>query len=165
MHRLISFVALALTMTCSLGCESTTQVFGIPAAARTPIVERPDRIEWQPATMLPSGAEIAVLEGNPQESGFFAMRLRFPADYRLPPHWHTAVERITVIEGTFHVGMGETFDERSAQTLPAGSYASVPANMRHFAYTQEMTVVQITTNGPWTIEYVNPTDDPRNLRR
>lgn len=25
-------------------------------------------------------------------------RLKLPADYRIPPHWHPAVERVTVLQ-------------------------------------------------------------------
>ena len=58
----------------------------------------------------PEGAEHAVLEGDPARPGLFTMQLRFPDGYRVPPHWHTQVERITVIDGTLHVGHGDEFD-------------------------------------------------------
>jgi hypothetical protein len=32
--------------------------------------------------------------------------------------------------------------------------------MAHYAFTDEETVVQINSTGPWGINYVNPKDDP-----
>jgi hypothetical protein len=89
------------------------------------------------------------------------MRAVLPANYRIPPHWHPGVERLTVLSGTMYLGMGERFDESAGQALPAGSYAAMPAGMRHFAYTKGETTIQLGTNGPWAITYLNPADDPR----
>jgi hypothetical protein len=57
--------------------------------------------------------------------------------------------------------MGETFDEGAAHALPAGSYTFMEPGMRHFAWAEGETVVQLATIGPWKINYVNPADDPR----
>ena len=92
------------------------------------------------------------------------LRLQFPDGYKIPPHWHPNVERITVISGTFHLGKGEQFDQRAAEALPTGSYTSMPVGMRHFAWSEGQTTIQIATLGPWKIHYVNPSDDPRRKR-
>jgi hypothetical protein len=47
------------------------------------------------------------------------------------------------------------------QELPAGSYATMQPGMRHYARASGDTVLQLTTEGPWGISYVNPSDDPR----
>jgi hypothetical protein len=87
---------------------------------------RPDQVQWKDGPpSLPAGAKFAVLEGDPSKSGFFAMRLRLPNGYRIPPHWHPVVERVTVVSGTFHLGMGEQPDWEAMQELPAGSYVSM----------------------------------------
>jgi len=123
---------------------------------------RPDTITWQDGPpSLPPGAKFALLEGDPAKPGFFAMRLRLPDGYRIPPHYHPGVERVTVLSGTFHLGHGETFDPAAAEVLPAGSYSSMQPGMRHFAFAKGETVVQVATMGPWGITYVNPADDPR----
>lgn len=121
-----------------------------------------DDIEWQagPAS-LPEGASFVVLEGNPSQEGIFTMRLKLPDGYRIPPHTHPNVERITVLSGVFHLGMREEFDKDAATTLAAGSYTSMPPGMVHFAYAAGETVVQLTSTGPWEIHYINPEDDPR----
>lgn len=38
------------------------------------------------------------------------MRLRLPDRYQIPPQYHSGVEHVTVIAGTFNVGVGEKFD-------------------------------------------------------
>jgi len=80
---------------------------------------------------------------------------------RVPAHWHPADEHITVISGTFYMGMADKLDEAAAKELPAGSFVVMPAKHHHFALTKSETVVQLHGMGPWGINYVNPTDDPR----
>ena len=122
----------------------------------------PQAIKWGPApAVLPPGAEAAVLFGDPGEEGLFVLRLKLPAGYRVAPHTHPVNEVITVISGTFRLGMGETADQRKAQTLPAASFFALPPGMAHYVFTDEETVVQISTVGPWGLTYINPKDDPR----
>jgi hypothetical protein len=56
--------------------------------------------------------------------------------------------------------MGNKFDESALKALPAGSYASVPAQHNHYAMTRGETELQITAMGPFKVIYVNPADDP-----
>jgi len=120
------------------------------------------KVQWGPAPpFLPAGAEIAVLEGNPAEKGPITLRLKFPANYNIAAHWHSMTERVTVLSGTFNVGMGDKLDKQASQALEPGGFVSLPANMRHFAWTTTPTVVQINLEGPFDIFYVNAADDPR----
>ena len=59
------------------------------------------------------------------------------------------------------MGTGDVLDTTQGQALPAGSFALMPAQMRHFAWTSEETVIQLHGVGPWQINYINPADDPR----
>src|SRR5262245_10278843 len=77
-------------------------------------------LKWTPVPSLPKGAEIAVIEGPMNQAAPFTVRLRFPANYDLPPHTHPAVERVTVLSGTFHMGMGEKFNRGGTQAVRAG---------------------------------------------
>jgi len=121
-----------------------------------------DKVQWGPAPpVLPAGAQISVLEGNPSEKGPVTLRLKFPANYNIPPHWHSMTERVTVLTGALHVGMGDVLDRHASQTLDPGGFVSLPANMHHFAWTAGPTVVQISLEGPFDIVYVNPSDDPQ----
>jgi quercetin dioxygenase-like cupin family protein len=122
----------------------------------------PDDVEWRegPAS-LPAGARFAVLEGDPSQRGFFTLRLRLPDGYVIPPHSHPGVERLTVVQGTFRLGMGDRVDPEATRALAPGSYFSMPPGMAHFAIAEGETVVQLTSIGPWQVNYVNPADDPR----
>jgi quercetin dioxygenase-like cupin family protein len=126
------------------------------------VTVRPAEIQWKegPKSLRP-GAQAAVLEGNPAEKGVFAMRLKLPAGFIIAPHTHPRQERVTVISGKFQLGHGGTFDESKLQALEPGSFFSLPPGMEHFAQAAEETVVQLNSEGPWEINYVNPADDPR----
>ena len=125
----------------------------------------PQEVKWGPAPpALPAGAQLAVLYGDPAKEGLFVMRLKMAKGYQIPPHQHPTSEAVTVVSGTFRLGMGETADPSKAQALPAGSFFVMEPGTAHFASTEEETVVQISTNGPWGITYVNPKDDPRQKK-
>ena len=120
-----------------------------------------DQIKWGAAPpTLEKSASLAVLSGDPGKTGLFVIRLRMPAGYVIAPHWHPTDEHVTVISGTFAVGMGEKLDKASLKTLTAGGYVLLPAESRHFAMATAETVVQIEGPGPFVINYVNPADDP-----
>jgi hypothetical protein len=70
-------------------------------------------------------------------------------------------ERVTVLSGTLHVGMGDTLDRKASEALAPGGFVSLPAKMHHFAWTTTPTIVQIGLEGPFDIFYVNATDDPQ----
>ena len=145
---------------------------GVAAAQGTPrtsdahaIVVPPDQVTWGPApAVLPAGAKLAVLEGNPNETGPFTMRLLVPDHYRLQPHYHPFVEHVTVVKGTFRVGMGEKFDASALVDLPTGTFAALEPGTRHFAEARGETILQLHGIGPWGIDYLNPADDPRKKK-
>ncbi|MGH9380042.1 MAG: cupin domain-containing protein [Thermoanaerobaculia bacterium] len=133
-----------------------------PASEAPHVMLTPAEMEWAPIGSLPPGAMASVVEGDLAQEGFFAARLKLPANYRIPPHFHPAVERVTVLQGTFQLGMGDAFDEAALEAFEPGSYLSMPIGSRHFAATgDEEVIVQLASIGPWGITYVNPADDPR----
>jgi quercetin dioxygenase-like cupin family protein len=152
----------------------------LPLAAQaqepaTPLVDRgperhliytPAEVEWRagPGSFQP-GAQFTVLEGDPGQPGVFTMRIRMPDGFVIAPHWHSGVERVTVLSGVFNLGHGDVVDRTAARRLGAGSYFSLPPGMRHFAITEGETVIQLTSVGPWELTYVNPADDPRLAAR
>jgi len=124
-----------------------------------------DKIKWQEGPpSLPKGAMIAVLEGNPDREGPFVFRAKLPDGYRVPPHVHPKTERITVISGTLNIGMGDKFDEKATKAMTSGTYGHWPAGMKHFVWAKGETVLQFHGMGPWSIQYVNPGDDPRKKK-
>jgi quercetin dioxygenase-like cupin family protein len=133
----------------------------LAADDRAPTPYLIEAADWAPAPpVLPEGAEIAVLSGNPFAEGHFVLRLKFPEDYEVPAHIHSGDELITVVSGAFNVGHGENFDRDATVVLNAGSFVEMPAGHPHFAWTSAETVVQIHGPGPFDITYMNPADDP-----
>jgi quercetin dioxygenase-like cupin family protein len=125
----------------------------------------PEKIKWQEGPpSLPKGAMIAVLEGDPTKEGPFVFRVKVPDGYRVPPHTHPKTERVTVLSGTFNIGMGDKFDEKATRAMVAGTYGYWPAGMKHFVWAKGETILQFHGTGPWTIEYLNPDDDPRKKK-
>jgi quercetin dioxygenase-like cupin family protein len=158
-------IALALVVLGQTGERVQNHQMTAPDKAEMKIYPATD-VQWKegPAS-LPAGAKFAVLEGDPTKEGVFTMRLSLPDGFKIPPHWHSNVEHVTVVSGTFNVGMGEKFDETATRVMPAGTFAFWPAGMRHFAWAKGETVLQLHGVGPWTITYVNPSDDPRKAKQ
>ena len=130
------------------------------------VVLTPDQLKWGPAPAgLPPGSQMAVLDGDPGKEGLFTLRAKLPAGYKVPPHWHSTDEHITVLSGTLLIGDGETLDKTAATKLPAGGYMAMPAKMHHFAFCDEETIIQVHAMGPFDITYIHPGDDPRRIQK
>jgi ketosteroid isomerase-like protein/quercetin dioxygenase-like cupin family protein len=114
---------------------------------------------------LPAGGKMAVISGDPGKAGPFALRVQLPAGYRIPAHWHPTDEQLTILSGSVALGMGDKFDEAALKDLPAGGYAMLPANMRHFLLARSATTFQVNGMGPFSIIYVNPADDPSKQQK
>ncbi|HVE14772.1 MAG TPA: cupin domain-containing protein [Elusimicrobiota bacterium] len=160
MHRAALLFAVILA-----GHRVATYAFAGPADAKSGAVfieAKPDQLAWGPAPAgLPAGAQAVVLEGDPAKTGYFALRLKAPAGYKIMPHTHPGVERVTVLEGTLYLGMGGTWDEAALKPYPAGSYFSIPKGHKHFGYFKDGGILQLASLGPWGIQYIHPSDDPR----
>jgi quercetin dioxygenase-like cupin family protein len=126
----------------------------------------PQNVKWAKAPpSVPPGAEASVLYGDPGKNGLFVLRFKLPKGYAIPPHTHPIPEIVTVIAGTFILGMGDVADKSKGKPLPTGSFFAFAPGMAHYAFTDEETVIQISSNGPWGINYVNPKDDPRQQKQ
>jgi quercetin dioxygenase-like cupin family protein len=152
--------ALLILSLWSVQARSLAQTPG--AGARHTVVAA-SAVQWKP---LRPGAEIAVISGDPNKEGSpFVMRFRYSGKARIPPHWHPTDEHLTVLSGTFRLGMGERGDESATTALESGAYAHVPAKMVHYAWADDGTTVQVHGIGPFVINYVNPADDPAKAPR
>jgi quercetin dioxygenase-like cupin family protein len=141
----------------------------VRAQGHNHVTQTPAEAQWGPAPpMLPPGAQIAVLSGDPTKPVSYSVRLKFPANYTIPPHSHPTDENVVVTSGSLTFGMGEVLKKTDAanKTVAAGGYALAPANVNHFAYTgaQETTIV-LYGIGPVDFKYVNPSDDPRTGKK
>jgi len=144
---------------------------GAFAAAREPqhaVVQQAKEAQWGPAPpMLPPGAQIAVLAGDPSKSAPYTVRLKFPANYAVPAHSHPTDENVVVVSGALTLGMGDALSKTAAgnKTLTPGGYALAAASMNHYAFTgAQPTTIVLYGVGPVEFKYVNPSDDPRSKK-
>ena len=160
MKRSLYFTLVVLALTCGMALRGT---FTAKAASSERHIFAADAIPWGPApNFIPAGAQLAVLEGNPMaSSGDYTVRLKMPDGYRIAPHWHPNRENVTIVSGTFKVGMGDSFDDSKMGSFPPGSFAYLDPSMHHYAMASGEVVVQIHGMSPVEFNYVNPNDDPR----
>ena len=130
-----------------------------PAAAEGHKMYMAKSLEWKDLPSIP-GAKIALLEGPMNEAVPFTARIKAPAGGKIPPHWHPGIEHVTVISGTFAMGVGEKWDDKAMHTLGPGDVMIMQPKTAHYAQAKTETVVQVHGMGPWAVNYVNPDDDP-----
>ena len=132
------------------------------------VIQNLQEAKWGPAPpMLPPGAQVDVLSGNPGGTGLVSLRLKFPAGYRIPAHSHPTDENVAVQAGEVTFGMGDKLDPSAAanKTLTTGGFAKMPAGMNHYAFTKTGATIVLYAEGPIEFKYVNPADDPRNQKK
>ena len=151
-------IALALLAAAPALAADATKKADAPKAVATSI--NAAEIKWGATPPdVPKGAEMAVLHGDPSKKAPFTLRLKMPAGYKIPPHWHSNDEQLTVLSGAFILHMGDTMDA-PAHSLAAGGFHFLPGKMHHAAETKVETVVQVDGVGPFDIHYLNPADNP-----
>lgn len=134
----------------------------VPAkAAKAQTSAEPAKLHWTVATLLPPGALLAVVSGDPTAPGQCTMLVSMPNGYRLPPHYHPSYEHVEVREGMILAGMGDTLDAKRTRALTVGDSATAPAGMHHFSIAKGRTVLAVTFDGPYTISYLNAEDAPQ----
>ena len=110
---------------------------------------------------LPSGAQMAVVSGDPGKKGMFALQLKMPANYAVPPHSHPTDEVVKIVSGKLHYGMSDKMNMSEAKTRTAGHTTTMKATMNHWVHAPAPATVQVSGMGPFEITYVDPKDDPR----
>ena len=122
----------------------------------------PTDLKWSPLPSMPKGAQIAVLHGSPAKPGLFTIRVKLPANFKLPVHSHPDERVRTIISGTYYSALGDKVDASKLMSFPPGTFSHVPPKVWQFAETRDEEVVfQITGIGPTGIDYQNAADDPR----
>ncbi len=115
-------------------------------------------LKWTP---IIKGCDLAPVSGDSSAEGApFVLRIRCADGIKLPAHWHPTDEHLTVLKGTFLVGMGESFDEAKLQTMNVGNFITMPKEMRHFGLCKGETIVQVHGAGPFKVNWVNPSEVP-----
>jgi len=154
MRKLIAFGLVALAF---VAITAWAQESGKPGH----VIAVPSELKWgAPPPVFEQNAKFTVISGDPGKPGLYVVRLQMPAGYKIMPHWHPTDEHVTVLSGTFQIGMGEKFEQGSMTSLPPGGYVLLPAEMRHYAMAKSECTVQVHGMGPFQLTYVNPADDP-----
>jgi hypothetical protein len=127
------------------------------------VIKSPNEVTWGTAPPeLQPGAQLAVISGNPSKAGtIYSLRLKMPDGYKFAPHWHPKDVNVTVISGAMGIGMGDKFDEKRGQLVKTGGFVLEPKQMHHYAWAHGPTVIEVYGEGPFVMNYVNPSDDPR----
>lgn len=113
-------------------------------------------LKWTP---ILKGCDLAPVSGDPNADGApFVVRLRCADGAKIPAHWHPTDENVTVLKGTFLVGMGDKLDESKLQTMNTGNFITVPKEAHHFAMSKGDCIVQVHGVGPFKVNWLNPTD-------
>ncbi|MBD2746613.1 cupin domain-containing protein [Microvirga sp. BT688] len=146
-------------------CASAFLFMLMPSTAQQQhqhVMANPGDVTWKDGPpSLPKGAQMSLLYGDPTKDGVFVMRLKFPANYKIPAHTHAVDEVVTVVSGQFNIGMGAGVDPAQMKAINAGGVIAMAPGTQHYVQVNQETVVQLSTRGPWSIAYVNPADDPR----
>ncbi len=108
--------------------------------------------DFSPAGFDP-GMKLAVLQGDPGAKGHYVVRLEFPAGYKFPVHWHPGIENLTVVSGTFLLGMGNTADWSALKTYAPGDFIYIPPRHAHFGGSAATgpSVIQLHGEGPFLL--------------
>jgi quercetin dioxygenase-like cupin family protein len=142
--------------------QATASDHSSAAKPSAPAAMSASDIEWGPVPpVLPAGAQIAVLQGNPFAAGVYTLRLKMPDGYSIAPHFHPTDEMVTVVSGTLLYGHGDKVDRPAMAELNAGGFATFNKNEHHYVTARGETIVQVHGMGPFSITYVNPKDDPQ----
>jgi len=125
------------------------QWMDIPAAA----------LVGTPSVEIGGTLKLAVLQGDPMGAGHsYTLRLSCTDGAKIAPHWHPTTENVTVIKGTFLLGMGAKWDAAAMKEIPVGGFASAAPQMRHYAQCKGDGIVQVSGIGPFVVNFVGPDD-------
>jgi quercetin dioxygenase-like cupin family protein len=151
---MIRFIATATVATALLGAPGL--VFAQDAHSMS--ATRTASLEWAPIQPpgFDAGMEFAVVLGDPSAADQpYTLRLSFPDGYRFPAHYHPNAENVTVLSGTFLLGMGATVTDEVTAYEP-GDYLHVPATKPHYGGARGATVIQLHGVGPFDILLADP---------
>lgn len=104
-----------------------------------------------------SGQWVEKVSGDFTKPGEpFVFRIHQDAVYNTLPHVHPIDEHITVVKGTWSLGMGRRFNQSALEVMETGTYGVAPKNMAHFAFSKTETILQIHGIGPFASTVVEP---------
>ena len=115
----------------------------------------PAQVRWFTPPYYTDGRERAKLYGDSNQGGPWIDRVKIPVGKHVPAHTHPQDELVTVIEGTWYVGVGNKYDPAKLKSYPAGSFVLIPAGLPHFVAAKESAViVQLSGGEKFRAEYI-----------
>jgi hypothetical protein len=116
----------------------------------------PDDVKWMERPGY-DGVKFAVVHGDPTKPGVYVVRAKFSPGSMTRPHWHPEDRFVTVLQGTWYTGEGDSFEPDKTTPLKAGSFMLHPANGHHYdGAKDEEVIVQIIGIGPSATNLVDP---------
>jgi hypothetical protein len=109
-----------------------------------------------PLNTMKPGQWVEKVWGDPTRSEPFVLRIHQDAGYITLPHVHPIDESITVVKGSWSLGMGRRFDPARLEPMETGAFGMAPKNMAHFALSKTETILQVHGIGPFTSTVVEP---------
>jgi len=118
------------------------------AQTTEPIVKLPSEMEFK-APLKPGAPPGTVLYGALDAPGMYVNRVKFPAGFKVMPHWHARERTVVVLSGTLYVGYGEKWDESKMKACPPGTFMTEPPKVAHYTWAKDGEVlIQVTGIGP-----------------
>jgi quercetin dioxygenase-like cupin family protein len=115
----------------------------------------PEQVRWFTPPYYKDGRQRAQLFGDSSQGGAWIDRVKIPGGMRVLAHTHPHDELVTVIEGTWYLGVGERFDPAKLKGYPAGSFIVIPAGTPHFVAAKEGgVIVQLNGTGKFATDYL-----------
>jgi hypothetical protein len=110
-----------------------------------------------PLHKIPSEQWIEKISGDMDKPGLpFVIRIHHDAGYIVFPHTHPEDENITVLKGSWALGMGPRVKMSELKPMELGAFGFVPKEMEHFGYAKVETILQVHGIGP----FINVPIDP-----
>jgi quercetin dioxygenase-like cupin family protein len=122
---------------------------GVVAQEKFHAIPDPGKLAWSDTGPPFPDTQVTVIEGDPSKPGPFIIRFRCPDNYRIAPHTHPATEAVTVLQGTFVAGVGNTFDASALTAIQPGGYFLMPGGTAHYGVCKGTTILEVHATGPW----------------
>lgn len=133
--------------------QSSAGGAGVPSDMNNVLTTPYEDLRWQPIVpeLGNDSPQMAILHVDPR-TGATQLIIRCSKSMHIPIHWHSANETHMIVKGS------AVFEHDGKRMhMGPGSFNFMPAKMPHEAWTSEESVVFITVDGPWDVNWVvNP---------
>lgn len=103
--------------------------------------------------------------GRPVEAGPVRAAGKVSRRHVIAPHTHSQAETLTILSGSIFHQHGTRIDRTKGAELKAGGFVFPPEKMPHALWTtREPVVIQVNGSGPFSVDYLDPTDDPSRTK-